>query len=178
MPAPSGGATWVANGLATATRRNEKNTETPAKTGTTHTTRLRAQLRLSRTADGAEGREHQEPEEERSLLSAPERGDRVRGGQRLARRSRDVREREVVPEERREQDTGSDERREERGYERVLRGERQAAPPEPRRGDPGDERVYGETERDDEGGATQLGHGCRVRRRSRRSSARTSTGTS
>ena len=50
MPAPSGGATWVANGLATATRRNEKNTETPAKTGTTHTTRLRAQLRLSRTA--------------------------------------------------------------------------------------------------------------------------------
>src|SRR6188474_744650 len=50
MPAPSAGATCVANGLATATRRNAKKTITAANTGTTQTTRLFAQPRLSRTA--------------------------------------------------------------------------------------------------------------------------------
>jgi hypothetical protein len=50
MPAPSAGAGWVANGLATATTRNAKKTATPAKTGTAQTTRSRAHARLSRTA--------------------------------------------------------------------------------------------------------------------------------
>ena len=50
IPAPSAGAAWVANGLATATTRNEKKTATPAKTGTTQTTRSFAQPRFSRIA--------------------------------------------------------------------------------------------------------------------------------
>ncbi len=50
MPAPSAGASWVANGLATATTRNAKNTATAANTGTTQTMRSRAQRRLNRTA--------------------------------------------------------------------------------------------------------------------------------
>ena len=50
MPAPSAGAAWVANGLATATTRNAKNVETAAKTGTTQTIRSRAQLRFRVTA--------------------------------------------------------------------------------------------------------------------------------
>src|SRR4249920_2126523 len=50
IPAPSSGAGWVANGLATATTRNAKNVEMAANTGTTQTIRSRAQLRLSVTA--------------------------------------------------------------------------------------------------------------------------------
>ena len=50
MPAPSGGAACVANGLATATTRNAKKVETAAKTGTTHTMRSRAQPRFRLTA--------------------------------------------------------------------------------------------------------------------------------
>ena len=50
IPAPSGGGACVVNGLATATTRNEKNTATAAKTGTTQTMRSRAHVLLSRTA--------------------------------------------------------------------------------------------------------------------------------
>ena len=50
MPAPSAGAAWVTNGLATATRRNAKNVETAASTGTTQTMRSRAHARLMLTA--------------------------------------------------------------------------------------------------------------------------------
>src|SRR5215510_14073800 len=50
MPAPSVGAAWVAKGLATATRRNAKNVETAANTGTTQTMRSRAHARLMLTA--------------------------------------------------------------------------------------------------------------------------------
>ncbi len=45
----------------------------------------------------AEPREDQQPEKQRPLLPSPERRDRVRRRQRLARRARDVLEREVVP---------------------------------------------------------------------------------
>src|ERR1700675_1008958 len=50
IPAPSGGGARVMNGLATATRRNEKNTATAANTGTTQTMRSRAHDRFRRTA--------------------------------------------------------------------------------------------------------------------------------
>ena len=50
IPAPSTGATCVANGLATATSRNAKNVATAPKTGTTQTTRSRAQRRFRSTA--------------------------------------------------------------------------------------------------------------------------------
>src|SRR5919108_4286942 len=49
MPAPSEGGAWVSNGLATTTTRNEKNTATPANTGTAQTMRSRAHARFSRT---------------------------------------------------------------------------------------------------------------------------------
>ena len=70
----------------------------------------------------AEAGEHEQPEEQRALLPSPERGDRVRRRQRLARRPGDVREREVVPQERGEEDRGGDGGRRERRDERVLRG--------------------------------------------------------
>src|SRR5512135_182655 len=50
IPAPSGGAAWVANGLASATRTNAKKDATAANTGTTHVIRSRAQRRFRWTA--------------------------------------------------------------------------------------------------------------------------------
>ena len=52
-PAPSSGATCVANGLATTTSRNEKPTAIAASTGVTQTTRSRVRLRLTQTASAA-----------------------------------------------------------------------------------------------------------------------------
>ena len=46
-PFPSAGATCVANGVATATRRKAKKTVTAASTGVTHATRSRAVRRLT-----------------------------------------------------------------------------------------------------------------------------------
>src|SRR5262249_37474648 len=50
IPAPSGGADCVTNGLATATTRKGKKVATAAKTGTTPTMRARAQARFRLTA--------------------------------------------------------------------------------------------------------------------------------
>ena len=66
--------------------------------------------------------EDEQPEEQRALLAAPERAQRVGGRQRAVRVRGDVREREVVTHERgREHDRG-DERRREAAVERVARG--------------------------------------------------------
>ena len=110
---------------------------------------------------GPEAGEDQQPEQERSLLAAPERGDRVRGRQRPARRPRDVLEREVVAQERRDEDDGGDGRRDERRHERVLRRAREPAATEVRSRRARDERVDGQAECDEERGATQLRHGRR-----------------
>ncbi len=52
-PRPSAGAAITSNGLATATSSHVKPTMMPPSTGTTHTTRSRARLRLIHTTSAA-----------------------------------------------------------------------------------------------------------------------------
>ena len=118
--------------------------------------RAHARFRLDRCR--TEAREDQQPEKQRALLASPERRDRVRRRQRLARRTCDVLEREVVSQERREQDAGGHGRRDERRHEGVLRGARQAASPEVGGIRACDERVQRQAESDEERGSTQLRH--------------------
>ena len=80
----------------------------------------------------AEAGEHEQPQKQRAFLAAPERGDRVRRRERLARRPRDVGEREVVPEERGEENGRRDCGRHERRNEGVLRRACEPPPPEMR----------------------------------------------
>ena len=161
-PAPSAGAACVANGLATATSRNEKNDATPAKHGHDPDDEVARPVAVQADRDRAEAGQDEQPEKQRALLPAPERRDRVRRRQRPARRPRDVREREVVAQERREE---HDRRRravvDERRDQRVLRRVREPAAPRRAAASARDERVQGQTERDDERGATELGHGSR-----------------
>ena len=49
-PRPSSGATWVANGLETATSMNAKKSMIVARTGTTQTVRSREARRFRSTA--------------------------------------------------------------------------------------------------------------------------------
>src|SRR5205085_2235866 len=69
----------------------------------------------------------EEPEEERSLLPAPERRQTVARGQRPARVRGDVGEGEVVAQEGRREHGHGDGGRAESGEERVPRGEREPA---------------------------------------------------
>ena len=149
----------MTNGLATATTRNEKNDRNRGEDRDDPDDQVARPGRFRRTASGAEPREDEQPEEERPRLTAPEGGDLVRRRKLSARRLRHVREREVVAEERGDEHDRRDERREERRHERVLRRARKAPAAEVRGGDSRDERVDDEAQRDDERGATQLGHG-------------------
>jgi hypothetical protein len=71
---------------------------------------------------------------------------------------RDVREAEVVPGERGEEDDRGEEHAHERGEERVRRRFEQPAAPTVGRVAPRNPRVDNEAERDDERGAPQPGH--------------------
>src|SRR5207247_8358650 len=101
----------------------------------------------------------QQPEEERALLAAPERRQRVAPGEVAVRVLRDVREGEVASRESGEQDERGDGRCPEGGEERVPRREREAAPALASADRAGDERVENETEREEEGGAAQRSQG-------------------
>ncbi len=98
----------------------------------------------------------QQPEEERSLLPAPERGDRVAGRQLAARVLRDVDEREVVADERGEEDDRGDGARDEGADERVAGRDGETAPALPGGNRAGNDRVEREAERGDECSAAQL----------------------
>src|SRR5262249_42706999 len=104
-------------------------------------------------------REDQEPQEQRSLLSAPERGERVQRRQPARRVLGDVREAEVVAGEGGEEDRRRDRRRPERGDEGGARREPEP-PSSPERGVPSrGGRVQRQPEADDESGPAELGHG-------------------
>ena len=81
-PAPSTGAVCVSNGLATATSMNAKNVAIPPSTGTTQAVRSRSSRRLSGDRERAVAGQDEQPEQQRSLLPAPERAQRVRRRQR------------------------------------------------------------------------------------------------
>src|SRR5436305_2099057 len=102
--------------------------------------------------------EDQQPEQKRSLLPTPERGERVADRQLAADVLRHVREREVATRERGPQHAGRDERRRERSEQRVLGGQREAALPRPRRVRAGNEGVRDEPEVEQERCAAELGH--------------------
>ena len=157
-PAPSAGATCVANGLETATSMNAKKLATRASTGTTHATRSAAVRRARSDRQRGQAREDEQPEQQRALLAAPEGGDRVRRRQPAARVLGDVREREVVPEQRREQDDRRDDRRGEGREEGVLSGP--GEPPLASRGRvaAGDERVERKAEAEHQRRAPELRH--------------------
>ena len=154
-PAPSAGAGCVANGVATTTTRNAKKTATAPTTGTTQATRSRVPAVEQDRGRPVAGQD-QQPEEERSLLPAPERGDRVAGRQLAARVLGDVDEREVVADQRGEEDDRGDGARDEGADEGVAGRDGEAAPALPGGDRAGDDRVEGEAERGDERGAAEL----------------------
>ena len=102
--------------------------------------------------------EDEQPEEQRSLLSAPERCQRVAERQRLARVLRDVREGEIVPCERDQQHGGCRDRRAEGGEQRVLGGGGEPTSSFPRRERACHGRVREQSERGDERRATEISH--------------------
>ena len=157
-PAPSAGAVCVANGVATATSRNEKKSaDRPEHRDDPHDD-------VARTAPVEQNRrrrvagQDEQPEEQRPLLPAPEGRDRVPGRQLAARVLRDVDEREVVPHERGEQDERGDGGRREGADQRVLRGQGQPAAARVRSPGAGHDRVEDEPERGGERGAAELRH--------------------
>src|SRR5204862_2802395 len=119
--------------------------------------------------------EDQEPEEQRALLAAPERRQRVAERQRAARVLRHVDEGEVAARERAPEDGGGDGGRRERGEEGVPRGQGEAAAALPGGERAGDERVRDEPQAQKERCAAERGH---VRTTSSASPGCTSTGTS
>ena len=157
MPAPSAGAGAVANGLETKQSMNAKND------GDAGEHRHDPAIEVARAPVEPDGErrvagEDQQPQQQRALLAAPERRERVAERQRAADVLGDVDEREVAARERDPEDDGGDDRRPERGEQRVLRGEREPAPPLPRGERAGDERVDDEPEAQEERGAAELGH--------------------
>ena len=122
---------------------------------------VRARSAGERDRRGREARQHEQPEQERALLAAPEGGDRVRGRQLQARVLGDVDEREVVAQERREQDARGHGRRAERGEKCVLSRARQPPAPGESRVDARDQRVERQPEADDQRRAPELGHQVR-----------------
>ena len=130
-PAPSAGAACVANGVATTTSRKAKKTATPPSTGVTQATRSRARAPVDEQGGGRVAGQDQQPEQQRALLPAPEGRDRVAGRQLAARVLGGVDEREVVADQRRDEDERGDDARPEGRDERVLGREREpaAAPP-------------------------------------------------
>ena len=154
-PAPSAGAACMANGVATTTsEEREEDRDGPDHGDDPGDEVARAAVEQDRS--GPVAGQDQQPEEERSLLPAPERGDRVAGRQLAARVLRDVDEREVVTDERREQDDRGDGGRDEGADECVSGGDGEAAPALPGRDRARDDGVEGEAERGDERGAAQL----------------------
>ena len=128
-PAPSAGATWVANGLETATSMKAKNVVTRPSTGTTHARRSGPVRRANATA-AAEKPVSTSSQRRSEPSCPPQKAEIVYGvGSSQARVLGDVDEREVVAQERREQDARGNRRRAERGEERVLRRARQAPAP-------------------------------------------------
>ena len=122
----------------------------------------------------AEPGQDQHPEEQGAFLTAPEGGERVAGRQIPARMVGNVAQREVVGEERAEQDCGRRQAGDERRNERVAGRVGEAPSPAVGGVRAGDDCIEREPESDDERGATEPGHA-----NSRRSSSvRTSTGTS
>ena len=157
-PAPSAGAAWVANGLETATSMNAKNVITPPRIGTAHGRRLARRPPCEEHRDRREAGEDQEPEQQRALLPAPERRDRVPERQLAARVVGDVDEAEIVLDERREQDGRADEGGREGRHDRVLRRLREPLAALPGGNRAGDDGVKGQPEADDERCAPELGH--------------------
>ena len=97
------------------TRRRPRRRRPPGRPRRRDRARPAVEQDRSRSVAGQD----QQPEEERSLLPAPEGGDRVAGRQLAARVLRDVDEREVVADERREEDDRGDGARDEGADERV-----------------------------------------------------------
>src|SRR5919202_795357 len=88
-PAPSAGASCVANGLATNTSSSAKNVPTAPSVGTTHASTSRPAPRRQDRGDGVAAQDEQ-PQQQRALLPAPERRQRVAERQLAARVLRDV----------------------------------------------------------------------------------------
>ena len=157
-PAPSVGATCVANGLETATSMNAKKLATSGQHGDDPRDEVGGVSPREDDRQRGQAREDEQPEQQRALLAAPEGGDRVRRRQPAARVLGDVREREVVPEQRREQHDRRDDGRREGREERVL--SRPGEPPLAGRGRvaAGDERVERKAEAEHQRRAPELGH--------------------
>src|SRR5262249_11406363 len=102
--------------------------------------------------------EDEEPQEERSLLPSPERGERIPEGKRPARVLGDVDEGEIAPRACDEEDDGGHERRRERRKERVLRGEGEAPSSLPRGERAAEERVGHEPEAQEQRCTAEIGH--------------------
>ena len=142
MPAPSGGAACVANGLATTTTRNAKNVDDGRED------RDDPDDEIARPAPGsgctaAAPKPVRTSSQRSSDPSCPPQNAEIVyavGSASLVVRATYV-EREVVAQERREENAGGDGRRDERRDERVLRRAREPAAPEVRGVRAGDERV-------------------------------------
>ena len=103
-------------------------------------------------------REHEQPEQQRAFLAAPEGRERVSQRKLVARVLPDVDEGHVAAPEGDEQDDGSDERHRESRQERVLGREREPAAPLPRSVRAGYERVGNEPKGEEKRGAPERRH--------------------
>ena len=157
-PAPSTVRATVVNGLATATSMKLKKVAIPPITGTTQTTMSRRSLRFSITARARVAGQHEQPEEQRALLPAPERRERVDRAQVAARVRLDVGVGEVVRDERADEHRRGDDGRAEAGDQGVAGGVGEPALPADRRGGAADEGVQRQHEADDECCATEVSH--------------------
>ena len=155
-PAPSAGAACVANGRGHDDDEEREEDRDGPHHGDDPGDKV-ARSAVEQDSSGSVTGEDQQPEEERPLLSAPESRDRVAGRQLAARVLRDVDEREVVTDERREEHHRGDSARDEGADQGIAGGNGKAATAFPGRDRPGDDRVEREPERGDERGAAQLG---------------------
>ena len=131
-PAPSSGAACVANGLATTTSRNRRSRRDAGEHGRHPHDEVARAPAVEPDGERRVAGQDQQPEEQRALLPAPERGELVDPAERAARVVGDVGEREVVADERGGEHDGRDEGRPERGDERVPGRVREPAPAERR----------------------------------------------
>ena len=157
-PAPSSGATCVANG-----RRDDDEEEREADGDAGEHRRHPDDEVTGAVAVDPDGErrvagQDEEPEQERALLAAPERRDLVDAPERPARVLGDVDERVVVADEPGDEDRGGDERRAERRDERVARRHREPAPPGDGGHRPDDARVQAQAEREKQRRPTEIGH--------------------
>ncbi len=158
-PRPSSGATWVANGLATATTRKAKKSAIAPEHRHDPGDEVAGAAPVQEHGRGRVAGQDQQPQQQRALLTAPEGRDRVAGRQLAARVRRGVDEGEVVADERGEEHARGDERGGEGRDQRVLGGDREPAAARVRGVGTRDDGVEGQPERDDERGAAELRHG-------------------